>query len=82
MAKAKGKHYVDNKLFLIAVTEWKEKCKIAVEVDERIPPVTNYMGECFLKIATHLSYGQSHVLNLRVYPQPNYLPCLFQGHLL
>ena len=24
--------------------------------EENIPPVTNYIGECFLKIATHLSY--------------------------
>jgi len=61
MAKAKGEHYVDNKVFLTAMVEWKEKCKIAVEADKRIPPVTNYIGECFLKIANHLSYRPNFI---------------------
>ena len=61
MAKAKGEHYVDNKVFLKAMTEWKDKCKIAEEADEQIPPVTNYIGECFLKIATHLSYRPNFI---------------------
>ena len=61
MAKAKGKHYVDNKVFLQAMIEWKEKCAEALEVDKHIPPVTNYMGECFLKIATHLSYRPNFI---------------------
>ena len=25
------------------------------------PPITNYLGECFLKIATHLSYKPNFV---------------------
>ena len=61
MAKAKGEHYVDNKVFLQAMIEWKEKCKEALDADKRIPPVTNYMGECFLKIATHLSYRPNFI---------------------
>ena len=61
MAKAKGEHYVDNKVFLNAMTEWKEECEKAKEVDEQIPPVTNYIGECFLKIATHLSYRPNFI---------------------
>ena len=61
MTKAKGEHYVDNKVFLTAMVEWKEKCKIAVEADKRIPPVTNYIGECFLKIANHLSYRPNFI---------------------
>ena len=61
MAKAKGKHYVDNKKFLAAMIEWKEKCEIAEQNDKQIPPVTNYIGECFLKIATHLSYKPNFV---------------------
>jgi DNA-directed RNA polymerase specialized sigma24 family protein len=61
MVKAKGEHYVDNKVFLTAMVEWKEKCKIAVEADKRIPPVTNYIGECFLKIANHLSYRPNFI---------------------
>jgi len=54
------KHYVDNKEFLQAMIEWKEKCNNAKE-DEGIPPVTNYIGECFLKIANHLSYKPNFI---------------------
>ena len=31
MAKSKGEHYVDNKAFLQAMIEWKEKCKDAAK---------------------------------------------------
>ena len=61
MAKAKGEHYVDNKAFLQEMIAWKEKCKEAVDAEKRIPPVTNYMGECFLKIAQHLSYRPNFI---------------------
>ena len=53
---ANAKHYVNNKEFLEAIIEWKEKVKEAESSDEDIPPVTDYIGECFLKIAQHLSY--------------------------
>ena len=55
MAKKKSIHYVDNKVFLQAMIEWREKCAIAEDDGKQSPPVTNYIGECFLKIATHLS---------------------------
>ena len=62
MAKRqKGEHYVDNKVFLQAMVEWKEKCALAEEAGEDRPPVTNYIGECFLKIATHLSYRPNFI---------------------
>lgn len=61
MAKAKDEHYVDNKAFLQEMTAWKEKCKEATDADKRIPPVTRYMGECFLKIAQHLSYRPNFI---------------------
>jgi DNA-directed RNA polymerase specialized sigma24 family protein len=62
MTKSKGEHYVDNKDFLQAMIEWKEKCKLAEEDDDgRKPDVTNYIGECFLKIATHLSYRPNFI---------------------
>ncbi len=61
MAKAKGKHYVDNKVFLEAMIKWKEKCKLAEDSGEERPPVTNYIGECFLKIAQHLSYRPNFI---------------------
>ncbi|SVB36923.1 uncharacterized protein METZ01_LOCUS189777 [marine metagenome] len=56
MARKKGVHYVDNKKFLQAMIEWKDGC-----VGEEQPPVTNYIGECFLKIATHLSYRPNFI---------------------
>ena len=59
--KAKGVHYVDNKEFLKAMVEFKEKCKVAIENEEEQPPVSNYIGECFLKIATHLSYRPNFI---------------------
>jgi len=61
MARKKGAHYVDNKKFLAAMSEWKEKCKDAEEEGEIFPPLTNYIGECFLKIATHLSYRPNFI---------------------
>tara|TARA_B100000424_G_C22909806_1_gene484020 strand:+ start:725 stop:1249 length:525 start_codon:yes stop_codon:yes gene_type:complete len=57
MARAKGEHYVDNKVFLQAMVEWKKECK---EKGEQVP-VTNYIGECFYKIATHLSYRPNFI---------------------
>ena len=59
--KSKGVHYVDNKEFLRAMVEFKEKCKVAIENEKDQPPVTNYIGECFLKIATHLSYRPNFI---------------------
>jgi len=61
MARVKGKHYVDNKKFLEAMIEWKTKCVKAEENGEESPPITNYIGECFLKIATHLSYRPNFI---------------------
>ena len=56
--KAKDKlHYVDNKKFLQAMIDWRESWPD----EENIPPVTNYIGECFLKIATHLSYRPNFI---------------------
>ena len=60
--KAKQKpHYVDNKKFLEAMTEYKLKCEKAAARNRRNPPVTNYIGECFLKIANHLSYRPNFI---------------------
>ena len=61
MAKAKGEHYVSNPDFLVAMVEWKEKCAEAAEEEMPRPAVTNYIGECFLKIATHLSYRPNFI---------------------
>ena len=58
---AKKQHYVNNKQFLEAITEWKEKVKDAESLGEDRPPVTDYIGECFLKIAQHLSFRPNFI---------------------
>ena len=60
--KTKNKpHYVDNKKFLQAMIEYRDKCKKAEEKNRKKPDVTNYIGECFLKIANHLSYRPNFI---------------------
>ena len=62
MAKRKQtEYYVNNKEFLAAITEYRSKVLLAKEQDKPRPRVTNYLGECFLKIATHLSYKPNFV---------------------
>jgi len=62
MKKAKEKpHYVDNKKFLEAMTEFRAKVLDAEEKGKKRPMVTNYIGECFLKIANHLSYRPNFI---------------------
>ena len=58
---AKAKHYVNNKEFLQAIIDWKEKVKDAESAGEEQPPVTDYIGQCFLKIAQHLSYRPNFI---------------------
>ena len=59
--RAKNVHYVDNAQFLIAMKDWKNNCISAEETGDPQPPVTNYIGECFLKIANHLSYRPNFI---------------------
>ena len=62
MKKAKEKpHYVDNKKFLEAMTEFRLKVITAEEKGKKRPMVTNYIGECFLKIANHLSFRPNFI---------------------
>lgn len=55
------KHYVDNQRFCKEMTDWKKVVKEAEEADESRPPVTDYIAECFLKIAEHLSYRPNFI---------------------
>jgi DNA-directed RNA polymerase specialized sigma24 family protein len=54
-------HYVDNKKFLVAMTEYRELRIRAEEEGQKRPQVTNYIGECYLKIANHLSYRPNFI---------------------
>ena len=49
------KHYVNNADFLKALIDYKTACDTAKTEGEEDPIVPNYIGECFLKIANHLS---------------------------
>jgi hypothetical protein len=51
----KSNHYINNADFLKALTEYKDKCALAEQEGKSDPPIPNYIGECFLKIAEHLS---------------------------
>ena len=47
--RAKSEHYVNNKDFLDALIEYREKVAIAASKDLPKPRITNYIGSCFLK---------------------------------
>ncbi len=61
MAKAKTEYYVNNRDFLDAIVAYKIKVKSADKTGDDKPRVPNYIGDCFLKIATHLSYKPNFV---------------------
>jgi hypothetical protein len=54
-------HYVNNKDFLEALIEYKKELKASEERGDPKPRINNYIGECFLKIATHLSFKPNFV---------------------
>ena len=55
MAKRKPENYIDNKEFLKALIEYKKEVRKAKRAKLPIPGVTNYIGKCFLDIATNLA---------------------------
>jgi len=59
--KAKTEHYVNNKEFLAAMVEYRKSVNRAKRKKEPKPPVTDYIGSCFLKIANHLSYRPNFI---------------------
>lgn len=54
--RQKKNNYIDNKKFLEALIEYKELVKSAKKKNLPKPRVTEYLGECLLLIAQHLSY--------------------------
>lgn len=54
-------HYVNNADFLKALVEYRAKKKEAEDCGDPKPIVSNYIGECILKIATHLSYKPNFI---------------------
>jgi hypothetical protein len=54
-------HYVNNADFLQALIEYRKLVEQAKELGKEKPIVSNYIGECILKIATHLSYKPNFI---------------------
>ena len=61
MVRKRSEHYVNNKEFLYAIDEYKKNVREAEENGTPKPRIPNYLGECFLKIATHLSFKPNFV---------------------
>jgi hypothetical protein len=75
MSKRKSEHYVNNKELLESLIVYREKVEKHFFLKnnrkptredrskhwEGKPPIPNYLGECFLKIATHLSYKPNFI---------------------
>ena len=51
----KKSHYINNKKFFDEMIEWKTKVNEAQAVGEPVPPVTPYIGQCFMEIAENLA---------------------------
>lgn len=54
-------HYVNNQDFLAALSEHREAVLAAEQAGEEKPRISNYIGDCLLKIATHLSYKSNFI---------------------
>ena len=59
--RKRSEHYVNNKEFLAALIKLREDREIAEIQGKEKPRIPRYIGECFLKIATHLSFKPNFV---------------------
>jgi DNA-directed RNA polymerase specialized sigma24 family protein len=60
-SKKSKEHYVSNKEFLAAMIEYRKSVNKAKKLGQPKPPVSDYVGTCFLKIANHLSYRPNFI---------------------
>lgn len=61
MVRKRSEHYVNNKEFLTAIVAYKLDILESEKLGKPKPRIPNYIGECFLKIATHLSYRPNFI---------------------
>ena len=61
MAKVKPVHYVDNEKFLKEMIIYKRGFDEAKEKGELPPMISEYLGECFMKIAQRLSFRPNFI---------------------
>lgn len=59
--KPKANHYINNEEFLNALLEHRENVQKAKAQGTEPPQISNYLGECFIKIARHLSYKSNFI---------------------
>jgi DNA-directed RNA polymerase specialized sigma24 family protein len=59
--KKEKPHYVNNKEFYEKISEYKASILKAEKEGKEKPKVSNYLGECFVKIANHLAYKSNFV---------------------
>ena len=59
--RKRSEHYVNNKEFLAALIDYRQKVELAKMRGEPKPQIPRYIGECFLKIANHLSFKPNFV---------------------
>ena len=59
--RKRSQHYVNNKEFLAALIKYREDVDIARINDRQKPQIPRYIGDCFLKIANHLSFKPNFV---------------------
>jgi len=59
--KKKPEHYVNNKEFFAAMVDYKKSVNKAKRLKQNKPVVPDYVGECFLKIANHLSFRPNFI---------------------
>ena len=60
-SKKKPEHYVNNAEFLEAMKGYRKAVNKAKREKQTKPPVTDYIGSCFLKIANLLSYRPNFI---------------------
>ncbi len=59
--RKRSEHYVNNKEFLAALIKYREDVEIAKIKGNPKPQIPRYIGECFVKIANHLSFKPNFV---------------------
>lgn len=58
----KKTHYINNEDFLKALVQYKCECEQAKLDNKPDPQIPNYIGECFMKIAEHLSRRPNFIM--------------------
>ena len=61
MTKPKSVHYIDNEKFLKEMIIYKRKFDEAKSKNKPQPMISEYLGECFMKIAQRLSFRPNFI---------------------